>query len=138
LFDRTFMGGCTITLAVLRKARKAGLEVGWIARLLPKTVSDAYYAAIKPACDAYDAATKPARDAYYAAIKPARDAYYAAIKTAWDAYDAAIKPARDAYDAAVDRALVAAFRKMGKEAKQYPSDLEREADVALAEEVFGE
>jgi hypothetical protein len=33
--------------------------------------------------------------------------------------------------------LVAAFRKMGKEAKQYPSDLEREPD-ALAEEVFGE
>jgi hypothetical protein len=104
LFDRTFMGGCTITLAVLRKARKAGLGVGWIARLLPPDIRSVY-----------DAAMDEAQKVYYAAMDEARKVYYAAM----------------------DRALVASFRKMDKGAKQYPSDLEREADVALAEEVFG-
>ena len=91
LFAATFPDGCDITRAVLRKARKAGLEVGWIARWLPPDIHN----------KVYDAAMAEPRKVYDAAMDEARKVY-----------DAAMAEARKVYYAAMDRALVAAFRKM--------------------------
>ena len=120
LFRSVFPRGARVTLDNLKKAREAGLDVGWIVRQQPEEKRAAYKAATAPAYAAYEAATAqawaayqaakaPALAAYQAATAPALAAYQAAKAPAWAAYQAATAQALAAYQAATDSAFISAF-----------------------------
>lgn len=48
LFKSTFPDGAPVTVAATRKARKAGLDVSWLVRLLPSPLYKQYWDAIAP------------------------------------------------------------------------------------------
>ena len=49
IFRKTFPRGCRITLANVRKALSAGLDVEWaVVKFATQPAKDAYYAAIAP------------------------------------------------------------------------------------------
>ena len=100
-FKELFGESATGTLQNVRKARKAGLDVGWVAVLLPKPLSDKYDAAVKSLWAKHDAAVKPHWDKYMAAKKPFWDKYVAMEKLLWNKYNEA-----------VDRLIVKCFKEV--------------------------
>jgi hypothetical protein len=80
LFLKTFPEGAPVTMEASRKARKAGLDVLWLANLLPNPLYDDYWAKFKPLYDDYWAKFKPLYDDYddyWAKRKPLLDDYWA-------------------------------------------------------------
>jgi hypothetical protein len=53
LFRKTFPGGTPVTMAAARKAQKAGLDVLWLAEILPNPLYADYLAKRKPLDDDY-------------------------------------------------------------------------------------
>jgi hypothetical protein len=99
LFRATFPKGAPVTMASLKKAEKAGLDIWWVARLAGpayeaqrKVLDDAYWAQRNPLDDAYWAQRKPLDDAYWAQLNPMYAAYEAQRKVLDDAYRAQLNP----------------------------------------------
>jgi hypothetical protein len=84
LFKATFPDGASVTVASARKARRAGLDVLWLADLLPAPL-DAEYLAKRDALDAEYLAKRDALDAEWQAKCDALYAEYLAKRDALDA-----------------------------------------------------
>ena len=68
LFREVFGDSAQVNLRNVRKARKAGLDVGWVTVLLPQPLRDEYEAAMTSLWDEYEEAVRPLSDKYEAAI----------------------------------------------------------------------
>ena len=108
LFRKVFPEGAAVDEATARYAVRAGLDVQWLARLLPVAVQRAYADVAAPvrrayvdaeasARRAYDDAMASARRAYADVAAPVRRAYVDAEASAQRAYDDATASARRAY-----------------------------------------
>jgi hypothetical protein len=66
LFRKAFPEGAPVTMSAARKAKEAGLDVLWLANLLPKPLDDDYWAKRKSLDDDYLAKRKPLYEDYLA------------------------------------------------------------------------
>jgi hypothetical protein len=90
VFRKLFPRGASVTLANVRKAQEAGLDVHWAARnLLNAPARKTYEEACALALRAYDEARALALRAYNEAYAPAWKAYNEARALAWKAYNEA-------------------------------------------------
>ena len=118
LFKRTFPDGAPVTVAAARKARKVGLDVSWLSRLLPKPLDADYLAKCKPLDADYEAKLKPLYDVYWAKRQPLYDDYEAKLKPLDADYLAKLKPLDADYLAKCDALLVSFLRKVRLEERE--------------------
>jgi hypothetical protein len=88
LFRKTFPEGAPVTMSAARKAKEAGLDVLWLANLLPKPLDDDYLAKRKSLDDDYLAKRKPLYEDYLAKCKPLDADYEAKRKPLYADYEA--------------------------------------------------
>ena len=109
LFAETFPNGANVNARNLSKARKAGLDVLWLARLLPEGRKAEYDKVCGPAWAECDKVCGAALAEYEKVCGPARAEYDKVCGPAWAEYEKVRGPARAEYNKVCDAALVRAF-----------------------------
>ena len=109
VFATEWPKGCTVTLAVARRAAELGLDLEWAANnLLCAQARIQFAEAVATASRVYDKAVVPSSRVYDKAVVPASRVYAEAVATARRVYDEAVATASRVYDEERACAFVAA------------------------------
>ena len=109
VFATEWPKGCTVTLAVARRAAELGLDLEWAANnLLCAQARSQFVEAVAPARRVYDEAMAPALRVYVEAVAPARRVHDKAVAPARRVHDKALATASRVYDEERACAFVAA------------------------------